>query len=291
MTKPVKKSKNKTASLQLAEVNLDMNMIRPNKLRGQNFLIDDNIINHMVEQGNLTGNEDIIEIGPGLGALTKVLIKQAKSLTALEIEDDFAVYLKELFNDNDKVNIIHTDAQNYDYNQFNNGNPYILFGNLPYSITTPLLKKLLLDGGNWQRMILLLQKEAAQRIAYGKGKNNGLLPILAAYSGNSYIAFDVAKECFTPIPSVTSSVMIIERHRTPPVDEPIDEILTLVEAAFSNRRKTLLNCLGNSPIVTGNTDYWRKGISFCGLESNCRAESLSLNDFANLLKWSKINFN
>lgn len=260
--------------------------VRPQRLRGQNFLIDPAAIQRIAAVGFDWPGKDVVEIGPGLGALSRCLAEKAGRLTLIELESAFAAYLRQEFSASPQVQVVERDALQYDFTA--SPAEYVLFANVPYQITTPLLKKLFLSGGVWRSMVLLLQKEAAERICCERGRKNGPLSLLAAYCGICESCFDLLPASFYPSPAVTSTVIRIQRREAPPVDTDIAAILRLAEAAFAERRKLLCNSLAASSLP-GDRNYWRAGLIACGLDAECRAESLSLAEFAALCAWQQKN--
>lgn len=255
----------------------------PQRLLGQNFLCDSTVIRRIVEAHPLGKEDRLLEIGPGLGALTEALAASGAQITGLELDDDLVAYLQAKFILNENVSILHADALDFDYIGFSTDSFYRLYANVPYYITTPLLKKLLTQGGDWSSMTLMLQKEAAMRVVSGKDRSNGPLTMLVEYYGESRMLFDVPAACFFPQPKVNSAVIDIERRKQPPVPGDISDIMRLVEAGFAERRKLLVNSLS---AVTGRPkDLWRKALAECGLSENVRAEQLDLFDFARLNEW------
>ena len=186
------------------------------------------------------------------------------------------------------VRVVQADALRFAYDSLY-ADGYALFANMPYHITTPLLKRLLCDGGAWRSMVLMMQKEAAHRICLGQGRDNGPLSLLAAYYGVCELCFDLPPAAFYPPPAVTSTVIRITRHATPPVPGNIAAIMRIVEAGFAERRKLLANSLAASPLPGGKDD-WLAALAACGLPADCRAESLSLTDFAALARWQTAYF-
>lgn len=255
----------------------------PQRLLGQNFLCDATVIKRIAETHALGKEDRLLEIGPGLGALTDAVAASGAQITGLELDDDLAAYLQAKFILNENVSILHADALDFDYIGFGAGQPYRLYANVPYYITTPLLKKLLTEGGDWSSMTLMLQKEAAMRIVGGKGRSNGPLTVLAEYYGESKIVFDVPPVCFIPQPKVNSAVIDIERRKLPPVAGNICDIMRLAEAGFAERRKLLVNAL--SAGLMDPKEFWRQALTECGLPENVRAEQLDLYDFARLNDW------
>ena len=259
----------------------------PQKLMGQNFLCNPDVVRRIAAVRRLSGEDILLEVGPGLGALTEELAATGASLTGLELDGDLAAYLQAKFIMNENVRIFNTDALRFDYEAFAGGRPFRLYANVPYSITTPLLKKLFTSGGNWQSLTLMLQQEAALRVVEGRGRGNGPLTLLARYYGECSLLFDVPPDRFWPIPKVYSAVINIERRQEPPVAGDIRYIMRLVEAGFAERRKLLLNSLAAAE--GGSKDYWRQGLLACGLPDSVRAEQLDLIDFARLNDWHQHN--
>ena len=261
--------------------------VNPQRLMGQNFLCDSGVVQRIAAVRPLGKDDRLLEVGPGLGALTEELAASGAMVTGLELDDDLAAYLKAKFVLNENVEILHEDALAFDYASLYSGQPFRVYANVPYSITTPLLRKLLQHGGNWQSLTLMLQKEAALRIVSGHGRSNGPLTILADYYGDCRLLFDVAADCFWPQPKVNSAVIDIVRRASPPVDGDICAIMKLVEAGFTERRKLLLNSLAAASGYA--KDYWRQALTECGLPDQVRAEQLTLNDFARLNMWHDNN--
>ena len=255
----------------------------PQRLLGQNFLCDSDVVKRIAAVRPLGEGDRLLEIGPGLGVLTEVLADTGASVTGLELDDDLAAYLQAKFILKENVSIVRTDALKFDCGSFAEGQAFRVYANVPYSITTPLLKKLFTQGGNWRSLTLMLQKEAALRVVEGRGRSNGPLTMLAHYYGECRLLFDVPPASFWPPPQVNSAVIDIKRREQPPVAGDIDSIMSLVEAGFKERRKLLLNSLS---AVTGyDRDYWQQGLAACGLDTGIRAEQLSLSDFARLDFW------
>lgn len=261
--------------------------VNPQRMMGQNFLCDSGVVKRIAAVRPLTKEERLLEIGPGLGALTEELTKSGARITGLELDDDLAAYLKAKFVLNDNVEILHEDALAFDFASFDSGQPFRVYANVPYSITTPLVKRLLQQGGNWQSLTLMLQKEAALRIVSGHGRSNGPLTMLADYYGECRLLFDVSADYFWPQPKVNSAVIDIVRRAEPPVEGDIGAIMKLVQAGFAERRKLLLNSLA---AATGcPRDYWQQALAECGLPDKVRAEQLNLEDFAKLNVWHAKN--
>lgn len=261
--------------------------LRPHALRGQNFLVDEGIIRRILALDSFGPGDRVLEVGPGLGALTRPLARTVGSLTALEVEPALAALLAKEFNGQPHIQIVNIDALAFDYAAFGR-EEYCVCANLPYSITTPLLKKLLLNGGSWRSLTLMLQWEAARRICQGQGRANGPLPLLAEYCAERELCFPVERECFSPAPAVRSAVIRLRRRQSPPVAGDIHAILALAEAGFAGRRKTLVNSLSSARPQLSR-EFWQQGLTELGLPLNVRAEELGLPDFAALAAWQQAN--
>ena len=254
--------------------------VKPHRLRGQNFLLDQRIL---AEIAGLLGPGEagaVLEIGAGLGALSQYLAKAAGQLALLEIEPAFAARLRALFADEPQVRVVQADALAFDYAAFAKaaGWPaYSVFGNLPYNITTPLLQRLLTQGGGWLSLTLLLQKEAALRICQGQGRENGPLTLLTEYYGRARLCFSVPAGAFYPRPAVESAVIRIERRQPPLPEAEAAGLFRLIRACFAQRRKTLAN--GAFAQLGLTRQAWLESLAAAGISSQTRAEALGLPDF------------
>lgn len=260
--------------------------IRPHSLRGQNFLVSGEVVADIIELNHAEPDLPRLEIGAGLASLSKELAKKHGQLDMIEIEPLFARRLQELFGERPQTTVHLADATLFDYQQLYQDKPYLIYANVPYNITTPLLKKLLLTGGNWQCMTLMLQKEAAERLVYANGKDNGPLPLLLQYMAESEISFLVPKEAFYPMPAVTSAIVHIKRRQEAKVDKELLQLYKFLEAAFSLRRKTLTNALAGSA-YGGDRSYWEEQLQRADISTSARAESLSLSQFQQLFANTK----
>lgn len=264
----------------LPEVRAALNTlnINPHKLRGQNFLISREIVDRIVSLYPIQDDLPVLEIGAGLGALSEALAEKAGRLDLLEIEPLFARRLERRLEGRENIKVHPADVLCFNYVSLYRRQQYLIYGNIPYNITTPLLKKLFLHGANWSRMVLMLQKEAAERLCHGRGRENGPLPLMLDYFGKSEINFLVPKEAFYPVPAVTSAVITIERKAGTVPNQSFLDLFSLIEAAFSQRRKTLVNALAASKF-NGERPYWQELLRLCGFSANARAEELTLSDF------------
>ncbi|MDI6728576.1 MAG: 16S rRNA (adenine(1518)-N(6)/adenine(1519)-N(6))-dimethyltransferase RsmA [Thermodesulfovibrionales bacterium] len=246
----------------------------PKKYLGQNFLFDPSILHRIVEAADITHNDTVVEIGPGIGTLTKILAGVAKKVIAIELDYELYAKLKEEikgFN----IELIHGDALKYPYEKLE---PFKVVANIPYYITTPIIFRLIETRKNLKSMTLTIQKEVAQRIV-GKPntKDYGVLSIAVQYYGEPKLKFIIPKGAFRPVPKVDSAVIHIEIFDKPRVivaDEKL--FFRIVKTAFSQRRKTLSNSLSSI-----SKDI-KKILINAEIDPNRRAETLSIEEFARL---------
>ena len=238
------------------------------KSLGQHFLIDEDILEKIVEASNLTKDDTVLEIGPGLGVLTKELAKRVKKVIAVEIDAEIVKILKESLGNAKNVDVIQGDILKtpISYNNEIELKSYKIVANIPYQITAPLLEKFLADEKNKPKeMILLVQKEVAQKICSKPNFENRLSLFVKLY-GTPKIVFFVSKNSFWPMPEVDSAVIKIETSRKPKVKNP-KLLLSLVKRGFSQKRKQLKNIFGEEILKNA------------GIEPTKRAEKLTLEDW------------
>lgn len=254
-----------------------------NKALGQNFLIDETVLETTIASSGITENHGVIEIGPGIGTLTAALSEHAGKVVAIELDRNIAAYLKSAFIAYKNVEILQGDALKLDLHtiiqeQFP-GMPVCIVANLPYYITTPLIMKFLEEDLPLQSITVMIQKEVAERIVAQAGsKEYGALSLAVQYYGTPEIITLVPPESFMPPPKVTSAVIRIEleRHVRPAVSNP-DRLFRIIKAAFGQRRKMLVNALTQCSDLP--KDQLREIVKdVCGNE-NIRGESLNLCQF------------
>lgn len=242
---------------------------------GQNFLHDKQIIDGIVSAINPKDGENLIEIGPGLGALTEPVCENVSQLTVVELDRDLAKRLRSHPFIQDKLTIIEADALNHDFSELFDGERKLrVFGNLPYNISTPLMFHLFSHINVISDMHFMLQKEVVNRLAAGVGdKNYGRLSIMAQYYCQVMPVLHVSPGAFNPPPKVDSAVVRLIPHAKLPVTVADKQVLDqVVSAAFNQRRKTIRNSLKN---------YMDEAqLEALGLNPTARAENLSLSDFA-----------
>jgi len=259
------------------------NNLNLKKSLGQNFLVDNDILDKIVAAANLGSEDKVVEIGPGIGALTERLAQVAKKVVAVELDDRLIPILKKSLAGYDNVEIVHGDALEIDFNQLITGE-YKVVANLPYYITTPIIMRLLEENFNVEEIVVMVQKEVAERIvAKPGGKDYGVLSIGVQYHTRPRIAFDVPPSVFIPQPRVDSAVIVLDV-----VDQPVVDILdkelffTVVKAAFHQRRKMVRNSLKTAPYLNLEKDEVAQVLDEAGIDSRRRAEKISIEKFANL---------
>lgn len=260
------------------------------KSLGQNFLIDPNILRNIVSHANLTENSGAIEIGPGIGALTEHLAREAKKVVSFEIDQRLLPVLEDTLSPYDNVKIVHSDILKADVEkviaeEMPGIEDIMVVANLPYYVTTPILMKLLNDRLPIRGFVVMMQKEVADRITAKPGtKAYGSLSIAIQYYVTAEIAMVVPKTVFMPQPNVDSAVIRLIKHETPPVTV-IDEdfLFQVTRASFAQRRKTILNNLQNG-LESGkqNKQLILDALAACGVEPTRRGETLSIQEFGKL---------
>lgn len=259
------------------------------KSLGQNFIIDTNILKNIVEEGDVSERTTVIEIGPGIGALTEQLAKQAGRVIAFEIDDRLLPVLEDTLSPYNNIEIIHKDILNVDMEAFYTSHlketeEIVVVANLPYYITTPIILRFLESNLPVDRMVLMMQKEVASRLsAQASTKAYGSLSIAVQYYMNAEVAFTVPKTVFMPQPNVDSAIIKLSRksENVNVVDEKL--FFTLTRAAFVQRRKTLWNNLqvafGKDPMMK---EKMSEGILQAGIDPKRRGETLTIEEFARL---------
>jgi 16S rRNA (adenine1518-N6/adenine1519-N6)-dimethyltransferase len=258
---------------------------------GQHFLRDDSVAERIVGLIAPTSSDLVVEIGPGRGALTGHLAQRSGRLVALEIDRGLAAMLRERFESAPHVEILETDARRFDYAHLRGRLPdptgrALVIGNLPYSVSKPILAALLAVGRAVDEMTLMLQREVADRVGATPGsKTYGALSVLTQIAGDVRLAFTVPPSAFSPAPQVESAVIHVRMREAPPV--PISDarrFAAVVRAAFSQRRKNLANALAAGLAMP--VDRARALVATAGLDPACRAEVLSIQEFARLAETS-----
>ncbi len=249
---------------------------RPRKRFGQNFLHDQGIIQRIIDAVNPQPGDTLVEIGPGLGALTEHLLRAAGELQAVELDRDLIPHLQQELAPLGELTIHNADALKFDFSTLFQGDKLRLVGNLPYNISTPLIFHLLEKPGLIRDMHFMLQQEVVERMAAGPGGGDyGRLSIMVQYHCRVDKLFTVPPGAFNPPPKVYSAIVRLVPYEQPPVDVGDEaQFAKLVARAFTQRRKTLRNNL------KGLLDS--EAIEACGIDPGRRPETLSLEEFAAL---------
>ena len=235
---------------------------------GQNFLIDTHVLDRIIQASEITKDDFVLEIGPGIGTMTQYLADSAREVTAVEIDDALIPILKDTLKEWDNVNVIHGDILKTDIRKIadekNQGRPIKVVANLPYYITTPIIMGLF---------------ESHVPVS----KDYGALSLAVQYYAKPEIVANVPPNCFMPRPKVGSAVIRLTRHQNPPVTAKDEKLMfRIIRASFNQRRKTLANGLKNSQELNYTKEQVEAAISECGLPLNIRGETLTLEQFAKL---------
>ena len=255
---------------------------------GQNFLIDEHVLDKIIRAAEITKDDYVLEIGPGIGTMTQYLACAAREVTAVEIDRALIPILEASFKEYANVSIINEDILKVDIaalaKEKNGGRPIKVVANLPYYITTPIIMGLFESHVPLESITVMVQKEVADRMQVGPGtKDYGALSLAVQYYAEPYIVANVPPNCFMPRPAVGSAVIRLTRHQKPPV-EVMDEKLMfrLIRASFNQRRKTLANGLKNSGELNLSKEVITAAIEKLGKGSSVRGEALDLEEFARL---------
>ena len=269
------------ASPQVTQHILNRFKLRADKKLGQNFLIDENVVHQIVAAAELSEADTVLEVGPGIGTLTQGLAESKARVVAVELDTRLLLVLATTLNGYDNVRVVHGDILKVNIMEEVGAPSFKVCANLPYYITTPIIFALLEKRLPMERLVAMVQKEVAERMAAQPGgKEYGALSVAIQYYTEPKIAFIVPPTSFIPAPAVDSAVIVCKRREKPPV-EVCDEGLffRVVKAAFSLRRKMLSNSLKNMGIKSEQVAKW---LELAGVDGKRRAETLSLEDFAKL---------
>ena len=269
------------ASPQVTQHILNRFKLRADKKLGQNFLIDENVVRQIVEAAELSEADIVLEVGPGIGTLTQGLAESKAQVVAVELDTRLLPVLATTLEGYDNVRVVHGDILKVNIMEEVGAPSFKVCANLPYYITTPIIFALLEKRLPMERLVAMVQKEVAERMAAQPGgKDYGALSVAIQYYTEPEIAFIVPPTSFIPAPAVDSAVIVCKRREKPPV-EVCDEALffRVVKAAFSLRRKMLSNSLKNMGIKAEQVAKW---LELADVDGKRRAETLSLEDFAKL---------
>ena len=269
------------ASPQVTQHILNRFKLRADKKRGQNFLIDENVVHQIVAAAELSEADTVLEVGPGIGTLTQGLAESKARVVAVELDTRLLPVLATTLNGYDNVRVVHGDILKVNIMEEVGAPSFKVCANLPYYITTPIIFALLEKRLPMERLVAMVQKEVAERMAAQPGgKEYGALSVAIQYYTEPEIAFIVPPTSFIPAPAVDSAVIVCKRRSKPPVEVCVEALFfRVVKAAFSLRRKMLSNSLKNMGIKGEQVAKW---LELAGVDGKRRAETLSLEDFAKL---------
>jgi 16S rRNA (adenine1518-N6/adenine1519-N6)-dimethyltransferase len=257
---------------------------KPNKLLGQHFLTDQGIIRQIIEKTGFGKSDDVLEIGPGMGALTIPLAREVNSITAIEKDIRMVNHLRQKLEQNNigNVTIVNNDILKVDFEALagERKNKIKVIGNLPYNISSPFLERLIINKKFFSRAYFMLQYEFAQRLSSNPGtRDYGAITVMTQYESSITRLFKVENDAFSPIPKVGSMVISIDLETPHPVRAKDDEVFELVvRGAFAQRRKTIKNSL---KVISDHYDNDRiaTALDKCNIDHSRRAETLSLDEF------------
>jgi len=255
---------------------------------GQNFLIDTHVLERIMDAAEITKEDCVVEIGPGIGTMTQYLAERAGEVVAVEIDKNLIPILKETLADYDNVTVINEDILKVDLNQIvqekNGGKPVKVVANLPYYITTPIIMGLFENQVPLKSITIMVQKEVADRMQVGPGtKDYGALSLAVQYYAKPEIVANVPPNCFIPRPNVGSAVIKLTRYEQPPVTVKDEKFMfSLIRASFNQRRKTLVNGLTNAQNLSVSKERVAAVLEEMQLSPTVRGEALTLEQFARL---------
>ncbi len=258
------------------------------KKYGQNFLVDPGIAEEIVFAAGITGDDLVLEIGPGIGTMTQYLCVYAREVVAVEVDRMLIPVLEETLQGYPNVEVIHNDILKVDIGQIaaekNGGKPIRIVANLPYYITTPIIMNLLEKRVSFETITIMVQKEVADRMQAGPGtKDYGALSLAVQYYARPEVMADVPSQCFMPRPKVDSAVIRLTARTEPAVRVDDEQLLfRLIRASFNQRRKTLVNGLANSEELDFSKEEIGQAVEAVGKPLTVRGETLSLEEFGAL---------
>ena len=255
---------------------------------GQNFLIDTHVLDKIIQSANITEDDMVLEIGPGIGTMTQYLAQAAGKVIAVEIDKNLIPILEDTLSGYDNVRVINEDVLKLDLKKLadeeNNGKPVKVVANLPYYITTPIIMGLFESHVPIDNITIMVQKEVADRMQTGPGsKDYGALSLAVQYYADPYIVANVPPNCFMPRPKVGSAVIRLTCHQEKPVQVQDEKLMfNIIRASFNQRRKTLANGLKNAATLDFTKEEVEAAIDALGKGASVRGETLTLEEFARL---------
>lgn len=280
----VKMPPGKVLSPKIIREILNERKLAPRKSLGQNFLIDNNVLAKIAEAGLIKPEDSVLEIGPGLGALTGILLEQAGKVMAIEYDRGLFSILKERFEASDKFGLFNQDIMESDLHQIikDQESGLKVIANLPYYITTPIIFKLVESGIRWELMVFLVQKEVAARICAKPGsKEYGSLTVMLNFYGKVEKIGNVSRKVFYPEPEVDSTIIRIIPYQTLETQLLYPRLSRIVQAAFQQRRKTIINALSSTGYFQ-TKEEWESYLKEHGIDPERRGETLSVAEFIRL---------
>ena len=250
------------------------------KSLGQNFLIDQHVLGKIIRAADISPDDTVLEVGPGLGGLTQALSEKAGKVLAVELDKRLIEVLGDIFFDTNNVEIVHSDILDFTIPD----NIKKVAANLPYYVTTPILMHLL-ENYQLETITIMVQKEVAQRMAAEPGtKAYGALSLAVRYHAKAEVAAYVPPNSFMPRPQVGSAVVHLTVHQSPPVDVDKKALFANIKAGFGKRRKTLVNGLFSAEIYPFTKEELGEKLKSCGFSENVRGEQLNLEEWAKITK-------
>ena len=255
---------------------------------GQNFLIDERVLEKIISAAEVNKEDFVLEIGPGIGTMTQYLAENAREVMAVEIDKNLIPILSDTLSAYDNVSILNADILKVDIAKIveekNGGKPVKVVANLPYYITTPIIMGLFESHVPIDSITVMVQKEVADRMQSGPGtKDYGALSLAVQYYAKPEIVANVPPNCFMPRPKVGSAVIRLTRHEQCPVDVEDEKFMfRVIRASFNQRRKTLANGLNNAPDIQVSKEDIAKALEELGVGASIRGETLTLEQFARL---------
>ncbi|MEI3163430.1 MAG: 16S rRNA (adenine(1518)-N(6)/adenine(1519)-N(6))-dimethyltransferase RsmA [Lachnospirales bacterium] len=254
---------------------------------GQNFLVDERVLDKIVSAADINENDLVIEVGPGIGTLTQAMAKKAGKVISVEIDKTLVPILGELLEDYNNIEIINEDILKVDINEIienHKGMNVKMAANLPYNITTPIIMGILEKHIPMDSLTVMIQKEVAYRMnAKPSTKDYGSLSLVTQYYCEPYLVANVPQNCFMPRPNVDSAVIKLSILKEPRIKVKNEKFMfDFIKAGFSQRRKTLVNCIFNSGLVTLNKEELGNVLNELGYDERVRGESLTLEDYGKI---------
>ena len=251
---------------------------------GQNFLIDGHVIEKIIRAAEITKDDVVLEIGPGIGTMTQYLAEAAGEVFAVEIDKNLLPILAETLAEYDNVTVVNEDILKVDIAALTGGRPVKVVANLPYYITTPIIMGLFENEVPVESITVMVQKEVADRMQTGPGnKDYGALSLAVQYYADPYIVANVPPNCFMPSPKVGSAVIRLTCHQEKPVQVQDEKLMfNIIRASFNQRRKTLANGLKNAATLDFTKEEVEAAIDALGKGASVRGETLTLEEFARL---------